>query len=209
MDINLFNQKETLNFGNNAIFIALSNFVLNENELEILKKEEYQNHNNSVIFSKNIRILENPKLSRIKRFFDKSIEYYTKEIWGVGDEFSMIHSWITINKQNSFHPLHQHSNVILSLTYYIQAESGNLQLFISKSSINKGFNFDYKIIKKTNFNANVIDIPVHSQKTVIFPGYLDHKTTPNQSNKDRIMLGANYFVKGIIGSDEEVTTLKI
>lgn len=210
MDINPFNQKEVISFGNNAVFIALSNLILDKNELEILKKEKFKNSNNhSVLFSNNIKVLETPKLSRIKKFFDKSIEYYTREIWGIGDEFNMIHSWVTINRQNSFHPLHQHPNAILSLTYYIQAESGNLQLFISKPSINEGFNFDYKIIKKTNFNTNTIDIPIHSQKMVIFPGYLDHKTTPNQSNKDRIMLGANYFIKGIIGSDKDVTTLKI
>jgi ectoine hydroxylase-related dioxygenase (phytanoyl-CoA dioxygenase family) len=44
---------------------------------------------------------------------------------------------------------------------------------------------------------------------VLFPGHLNHSSTPNESNNDRIAIGANFFTRGMFGSYENTDLIEI
>ena len=44
---------------------------------------------------------------------------------------------------------------------------------------------------------------------VIFPGWILHGTTPNKSDMDRIVIGANYFINGTVGTEDGVDLIEI
>ena len=48
---------------------------------------------------------------------------------------------------------------------------------------------------------NEFIFPLTANDLVIFPGWIPHQGTPNNSNVDRVMIGANYFLTGNLGSD--------
>ena len=50
-------------------------------------------------------------------------------------------------------------------------------------------------------NSCRLYIDIKENDLIIFPGWLQHGTTPNLSDSSRIMIGANYFLKGSIGDE--------
>ncbi len=48
-----------------------------------------------------------------------------------------------------------------------------------------------------------------SGDVVIFPGWVQHFTTPNESDKPRLMIGANYWLKGEMMFKDELDRIDI
>lgn len=44
---------------------------------------------------------------------------------------------------------------------------------------------------------------------VILPGHIEHFTTSNESDFERYIVGANYFVSGLLGKEKKVTKMDI
>ena len=44
---------------------------------------------------------------------------------------------------------------------------------------------------------------------VLFPGHINHGSLPNKSSEPRIIVGANFFIKGSLGTKENVNFLTI
>ena len=64
----------------------------------------------------------------------------------------------------------------------------------------------------TQFNewsATNWSIPVMSGDVVIFPGWVHHSTTPNESDESRLMIGANYWLRGNMQFFDELDRINI
>ena len=193
-----------------GIYHSSSKINLNK-EKRILANLEYGRLGGddlSNLISKNRYILKDPRLSNIKMVFDEHVQYYLNNVLGINNEVKELNSWVTINKQNDYHHSHTHPNVFISLCYYPQVESGELVFRFPKSSIQNIFNLNYNIIKFTPFNSSQLHISLKTNDIVIFPGDLEHSSTPNKLNTDRVMIGANYFLKGVLGSDDNVNFIE-
>jgi len=188
-----------------------SNFLLKEEEkFFILNNENFSLDNKqykSPLSSQNLYLLNSPELKRIKSFFEETINNYKEDIIEIKDELYMTNSWFTINNKEHFHHKHSHPNVFLSMIYYIQCESGDLE-FYTKSSLQEGFNLDYTIKKYNIFNSTKWILKTKTNDVVIFPGWIQHKTTPNLNDEKRIALVANFFIRGKLGSLHEELYLK-
>ena len=126
----------------------------------------------------------------------------------VKNEFTMTQSWATITRKSESHHHHDHPNTIFSAVYYAQAEGGLLE-FSFKPRIREGYNFTYKIKDWNSFNSVTWRIEVKTGDIVIFPGWISHGTTENDVDVDRIVIGANFFVKGTIGTNEGVDLIEL
>lgn len=42
-----------------------------------------------------------------------------------------------------------------------------------------------------------------------FPGWISHGSTPNEFDEPRILIGANYFLKGQVGFKERISLLNL
>jgi uncharacterized protein (TIGR02466 family) len=201
--------KTVLHMYSSPLFYEETDFKLTDKEKEYVLNVEYRRpkgFNNHSNMSTHTFLLEAPELKRVREYFDKKVKEYTDEILEIENEFYMTQSWSTINYTGYNHPTHNHPNAILSLVYYVDCESGE---FYTDRLTQQGYNFNYKVKKYNIHNSPRWKMPVKSQDILIFPAWLPHGSTINNSDKDRLVIGSNYFVKGIMGNEQEGSILEI
>ena len=93
--------------------------------------------------------------------------------------------------------------------FYVNCKSGHFIINEHKSALQNGYNFDYNVIQYNSFNSEMFYREVKTNDLIIFPGHLTHETKINKSDEDRIVIGANYFLKDKIGVEKNITYLKI
>jgi uncharacterized protein (TIGR02466 family) len=194
-----------------AIPIAYEQNVydLCKKELNVIKKTKYRPPKRGHYLSETISLLENKTLGPLKKFIIEKAQDYTRNVLEIEEQIYLTQSWSTINPTNAAHAIHSHPNTLISLVYYAQCTSGNLQFNLDTTSIRECFNFEYTINKFNIYNSQTWAIPVKTGDIVLFPGHIHHSSLPNQSSKPRIIVGANFFIKGRLGSEQRVDLITI
>jgi uncharacterized protein (TIGR02466 family) len=194
-----------------AIPIAYEQNVydLSKKELNVIKKTKYRPPKRGHYLSETISLLENKTLGPLKKFIIEKAQDYTRNVLEIEEQIYLTQSWSTINPTNAAHAIHSHPNTLISLVYYAQCTSGNLQFNLDTTSIRECFNFEYTINKFNIYNSQTWAIPVKTGDIVLFPGHIHHSSLPNQSSKPRIIVGANFFIKGRLGSEQRVDLITI
>ena len=154
-----------------------------------------------VLVSKDHYLLDNKKYEDIKDNITYVVEQYKTDVLGIKNDIVMTTSWMTLNKTGCSHGRHDHPGVFISLTHYLNCESGDLIFEFDKSPIAQNFNLHYDVEEFNIFNSPSWTFEVRTDDTIIFPGYVKHLTTPNYSKTNRLCLGANFFFKGQYGAD--------
>jgi uncharacterized protein (TIGR02466 family) len=103
--------------------------------------------------------------------------------------------WAIINKNGDFNILHTHPNCYLSAAYYVKAPEKCGKFQIENPNIAKK-NFYPEIKRKNELNLKVAGIEIEEGDLLIFPGYLPHKVSTNESNEDRVVISFNVDIKG-------------
>jgi len=187
-----------------------SEFKLTNNERDkILSLEYVKDGYEGVNISNNSFILEDIELSRIKTFLNESFLWFKDNVLEIKNDFRLTQSWATVNKMFSYHHKHNHPNSMFSIVYYAEIESGDLMLDFPYSRIQERFNFSYDVKNWNEFNSNSWKFKLSTGDVLIFPSWLDHYSTPNQVDSDRIIIGANYFITGNVGDTENVDFIQI
>lgn len=102
--------------------------------------------------------------------------------------------WSIINKKDDFNVIHTHPNSFLSAAYYVKAPKncGKFQV----ESLNTAKRYWYPEIKNKNeLNMDVVGIFIEEGDLLIFPGYLPHKVSKNESDEDRIVISFNVDIR--------------
>jgi len=112
-------------------------------------------------------------------------------------------SWYRETFPSNNHPVHNHPNSLLSGVVYlnIPENSGNHAgiNFETKHHMFKGFHFEYHSEKPNKYNARTTYVPVKTGDIILFPSWIDHYVTPNESETDsRKIISFNTFLKGKI-----------
>ena len=206
--------KETINFQGNCLFKSPTNYLLSSSEKKIFKNLKYNNFDpnltkNPLYISDDVNILELEGLNNLSNLFDKWAYYYVKNILKLNNKLQKTNSWVTINKTGGEHHVHHHPNSFISLCYYPKIKSGSLCFKLQDSPLSSKLNFDFDIIELNEYNSKFISFLPKPGDIIIFPSWVYHYSEPNESTEDRIMIGANYFLKGELGSDSTITKLKI
>ena len=96
---------------------------------------------------------------------------------------------------------------MFSLVFYVSSEgkkSGNFVFDFRPSRLREGWNFSLDVKKYNPFNSFTWDFEVNTGDLIIFPAWMQHYTRENTTNNDRIIVGANYFIDGVVGSTKGV-----
>jgi|TARA_R110000803_G_scaffold201982_1_gene266928 uncharacterized protein (TIGR02466 family) len=184
-------------------------YHLNKKELNVIKKTKYRTSKKGHFLSETISLLENKTLSPLKKFIIEKAQEYSRNVLEIKDQIYLTQSWSTLNSINASHPIHSHPNTFISLVYYAQCTSGDLQFHLDTTSIRECFNFNYTINKFNIYNSQTWILPVKTGDIVLFPGHIHHNSLPNQSSESRIIVGANFFIKGTLGSKKTVSLITI
>ena len=98
--------------------------------------------------------------------------------------------WSIINKKGDFNVAHTHPNSFLSSAYYVKAPNncGKFQV----ENPNQAKRYWYPEVKSKNeINKDFISLDVEEGDLLLFPGYLSHKVSVNESDEDRIVISFN------------------
>ena len=107
------------------------------------------------------------------------------------------------------HTTHDHPNTLFSCVLYVKADNSGITFYKEKSAIQEAFNFSFKIKKYNIYNSVTWNLPVNTGDIVIFPGQIKHSSFKNKNEEERIIVGANFFIKGEIGVKENVDRIVI
>ena len=191
--------------------IEHTSFRLTDDEISIITNNEYYKPKSNHL-TKTSFLLKDTRLSRVKNFLDEHINNYIENVIEIRDKFVMTQSWSTITKKDEYHHIHHHPNTMFSLVFYVSSEgkkSGNFVFDFRPSRLREGWNFSFKIKRYNTFNSTTWEYPVNTGDLIIFPAWMYHYTRKNDTNKDRIVIAANYFIDDEIGSTEGVDKINI
>ena len=167
---------------------------------EAMKKDS-ENYNK--LYNENNRKIEediNEMFSYNKNYYNQLMEQYKRDVLGISNELSPLHNWLSKQYEGGHHHKHNHPSVLFNLVYYIYGSENaplRLELGNAKSRLQEGYNFSFNRAKMTPFNSQGF---VHFPKDgeiVCIPGWLKHGT--DTSMGDRMCIGYNFFVKGVLG----------
>jgi len=161
----------------------------------------------NVATSRSVFLLDNDKkLTTIKNKMNKNVVDYINKTLCVENKFQMTNSWVARTRKE--HHSHDHKNAIVSVVYYVKADDATITFQSRNNWVTKAFNFDLDIYEYNDYNSLSMEYKVKTGDFMIFPGWLTHKAT-NNSNSIKTIIGANYFIKGEVGSDWNTTSLKV
>ena len=178
-------------------------------ELNIIKKTKYREPQNGHSLSKSISLLDHKGLSSLKKFIIKKTDEYVRNVLEIEDQVYLTQSWSTINTTNAYHKTHTHPNTFISAVYYAQCKDGFLCFDLPTTSIRECLNLQFTINKFNIYNSQVWEMPVRTGDIVFFPGHIRHGSTVNRLAEDRIVIGANFFIKGKLGSEKFVDLIGV
>ena len=194
-----------------AIPIAYEKNVyrVNKEELDVIKKTEHKPPHKGHYLSKTISLLENKTLASLKKLIIEKAEEYIRNVLEIKDQIYLTQSWSTFNPINASHPIHFHPNAFISLVYYVQCTSGDLQFYLNTTSLRECFNFRYTINKFNIYNSQNWALPVKTGDIVLFLGHIHHSSSPHRSPEPRLIVGANFFLKVSLGSKKHVSLITL
>ena len=112
-------------------------------------------------------------------------------------------------EDKQYHHQHDHSNSIISGVLYIDADEMTDNITFHKNIYNSSPYIKIEPSQYNLYNSENWSVSVQKQKLILFPSTLKHSVSNLTSNKTRISLSFNVFVKGTVGSTEFKNFLKI
>jgi len=157
--------------------------------------------------SKNKFILNEKPLLKLKKELEIHLNNFIKDILRYKDiSIYITQSWLNITEKNQYHHPHSHPNSFLSGVLYIEADSKIDSIIFQKIDFKT---FEPEPYEYNPYNAKAWEIMVGSGDVVIFSSHLTHKVKYKNDDNKRISLAFNSFLKGKIGSVNNLSELKL
>tara|TARA_Y100001937_G_C7071688_1_gene308696 strand:- start:467 stop:1090 length:624 start_codon:yes stop_codon:yes gene_type:complete len=176
-----------------------------------LKNDVYTNYGGNAT-STNSYVLDNEKFKSLKNYIQMCIDEYAYDIMKISRDtkFEITQSWINYNNTGESHHNHKHSNSILSGVFYIEGD-GDCPIVFHRDDSRAFFggNFEYSIEEYNILNSRTWVLPNKKNHLVLFPSTISHSVNSNDTNKERVSLSFNTFIRGYIGQSKRLTELKI
>jgi uncharacterized protein (TIGR02466 family) len=157
--------------------------------------------------SNNKEILNESKLKNVKNFIEEHLQNYIKQVWDPNTEVVafLTQSWLNFSYPGDSHHSHTHSNAFISGVYYINTLPDDKLNFDRENFFMKLYPINANV-----YNSHRTSVFVNAGDLLLFPPNLIHGTDKNNTEKEvRISLAFNAFIKGKIGSVENLTYLEI
>ena len=181
---------------------VLDNLVIHPNEL-----------------SEEMGILDRPEFKSMKDVVFSHVKKYEKDVCGFKSSlsFKLTESWYKETVPGDDHIDHNHPNSMLSGVVYLNVPKGNTHheglnlIHVENRGVFKHHDFRYDYTP-TKYNQISTFIPVETGDIVLFPSYLYHFVSRNESeNESRRIISFNTFIQGRMSCENSypnVLTLK-
>ena len=181
---------------------TLDNLVIHPNEL-----------------SEEMGILDRPEFKSMKDVVFSHVKKYERDVCGFKSSlsFKLTESWYKKTVPGDDHLDHNHPNSMLSGVVYLNVPKGNTHheglnlIHVENRGVFKHHDFRYDYTP-TKYNQISTFIPVETGDIVLFPSYLYHFVSRNESeNESRRIISFNTFIQGRMSCENSypnVLTLK-
>jgi len=184
--------------------IGFWNLVLNKDEIDFVRGLE-QRPNDGNTTSKNNYLLREESMERIATFVQNCLDEYMKATYAPKYDVKpyISQSWANYTKAGQYHHKHAHPNSFISGCVYIAAKGDKIYFYRDS----------YQQIKLPTENWNPYNseswwFEVNEGDVIMFPSSLTHMVQ-TVDGEERISIAFNSFLKGTIGSADELTELEI
>ena len=158
-------------------------------------------------------VLNLESYSTIRNRIMSGLEEYINNVLFIKPEheFYITQSWLNFNPPGSSHHRHNHSNSLISGVYYIDTTPEDSITFVSdnRNTITNNSTLQIDVLEYNITNSNIWTVPVKNNDIIFFPSTLLHEVSPNNSDKNRISLSFNVFVKGTLGTTITLNELNL
>ena len=159
------------------------------------------------------KFLFDSKLPDLRSFCEEHIANYVNKVICPKNkslEFYITQSWLNVTKQNEYHVMHNHPNSIISGVYYFTDNSTIIFNSPFAESVSKTISIESEIYNSWNFAYYGNCTQTWNKGTLIlFPSYLTHRVPKNKSLDVRVSLSFNVFVRGELGTINNLTYLDL
>lgn len=177
---------------------------------EYLKSLEYERmYSKNGDYTKNKYVLEQPEVLDLKKAIQSSIDDFVFNRLHVADDvqFYITNSWAVKHSPGDWAQFHVHTNCLLSGVYYFDVKELQGQLCFTKdlgpfSNTIFPLNVNLEFKENNLFNSKKWFMSPKNGTIYIFPSWLLHNVTTNETPVDRYSLAFNVHLKGKIGEKE-------
>jgi len=156
--------------------------------------------------SKNRRLLDHPRLARVKRVVESHLDTYRQNVLCTENQLYITQSWTNQNAKGTQHQAHYHANSVLSGTLYFGSDEAVAPI-VFKSDRKTAIQVHSQ--QQNIFTADTFSFRPRTSVIVLFPSSMEHFVPVNHSESTRLSLAFNTFVKGDLGAEDALTELHI
>ena len=182
--------------------------VFSQEELACVEKHlKGALRNESNLTSANNYIFNEPEFLELKNIATKYINYYINRVYKPKNavDIFITQSWLNWTSKGEYHHKHDHPNSFISGVMYIQTDPFKDEITFYKL----GYSFiDLEATSYDIFNCHDCHLTVKSGDIVLFPSHLTHNVNQTRSDKTRISLAFNTFIRGTFGDNQRLTEVK-
>jgi uncharacterized protein (TIGR02466 family) len=186
------------------VYVTELSRKLTSKETNFKKIKQIKNYGNHK--SNDSYILNTKQFSSIKKELDIAIKDYFNKIISPKNKITpyITQSWLNYTDTNEHHHKHNHPNSLVSGILYLNANEKFDKVEFYKDDYNmikpeiKNFNF---------FNSESWWLPVKTGQIMLFPSSLSHSVSIKKGTNTRVSLAFNVFIKGGVGSLNNLTRL--
>jgi len=163
------------------------------------------------LMSKNDKVLDSKELSNLKLFIDEQIFNFKKNFLRIKDEneIYITQSWVNKSNPDQFHPKHKHPNSVISGVMFLDESNDESLPPIRFHRTLEMYPLDFKFDGLNEFNASCREFDPVQGMLMLFPSLLEHDVEKNTSDRVRISISFNTYVRGIVGGKKQLTEVNI
>lgn len=175
----------------------ISEIELDDNQVSLLFNSKFEKKG-SLDLTVNKYLLNNKKFASTKEAISNHIDNYTKNVLQIKDniKFTITNSWGVRCKPQDYSRIHSHGNSIFSGVVYFNTDENSGFFKVHNSGINRTFTYNYADFNI--FNSTSWSFTPKKGNIYLFPSYVTHEITKNNSNIERYSIAFNTFFSGEI-----------
>jgi len=181
-------------------------------ELQFVKEQKKHCTNNQGNFNtKDNYILNRKEFKNIKKYLDKCCKDYLNRIICPKNniELYITQSWLNYTEANQYHHKHEHPNSVVSGVLYFDSDIKNDKILFTSSKGYQQIKPEIDNTKWNLWNSGTWFFSVETGNLFMFPSSTTHQVQIKKGNNTRISLAFNTFIKGDLGREIDLTSLKL
>lgn len=155
-------------------------------------------------------ILNRPELRGLKAFIQAQVDLFAHQVLKVKAQcdFYITQSWVNVNEKGTQHHLHAHQNSVISGVFFLDGADSPI-VFRRPASHTLFGNLHLDLEELNLMNVGDCQFAARKNRAMLFPSTTPHFVMENNSDTPRMSLAFNTFVRGQLGSADELSELRV